>query len=163
LLLINAKEITTATSIVRKPGDLVVTVRVGVRIRVTLRLAVNRQRVRLGDKPLRLTTSNFICQLNVCGYSPYVTSSLTRGYVCRLRLLLVLASVVIFGSESRGTRDHNLLSQIRDSPNLEGQVPVFFIPRLYPQTLGSFSSLPTNRRVTLEVCDPASTRDSCKR
>jgi hypothetical protein len=27
--------------------------------------------------------------------------------------------------ESRGSHDHILLSQIRDSPNLEGQVPVF--------------------------------------
>jgi hypothetical protein len=49
--------------------------------------------------------------------------------VCRLQLLLVLASAVILGSESRGsesrgTRDHILLSQIRDSPNLEGQVPL---------------------------------------
>jgi hypothetical protein len=38
--------------------------------------------------------------------------------------------------------DHILLSQIRDSPNLEGQVPVFISPRnrvaqLYPQALGS--------------------------
>jgi hypothetical protein len=33
-------------------------------------------------------------------------------------------------SESRGTIDHILLSQIRDSPNLEGQVPVFtYIPQ----------------------------------
>jgi hypothetical protein len=31
-------------------------------------------------------------------------------------------------SESRGTRDHILLSQTRDSPNLEGQVPVFIPP-----------------------------------
>jgi hypothetical protein len=36
--------------------------------------------------------------------------------VCRLQLLLVLASPVILGSESRGTRDHILLSQIRDFP-----------------------------------------------
>jgi hypothetical protein len=42
--------------------------------------------------------------------------SMTRRRVCRLQLLLALASAVIFGSESRGTRDHNLLSQIRDSP-----------------------------------------------
>jgi hypothetical protein len=42
--------------------------------------------------------------------------SLTRGRVCRLQLLLVLASAVILESESRGTRDHNLLSQIRDFP-----------------------------------------------
>jgi hypothetical protein len=40
--------------------------------------------------------------------------SLTRGRVCRLQLLLVLASAVILGSESLGTRDHILLSHIRD-------------------------------------------------
>jgi hypothetical protein len=94
---------------------------------------------------LRLTTSNFIFKLNTCGYSPYVTSSLTREWVCRLQLLLVLASAVILRSESRGTHDHILLSQIRESPNLEGQVPVFISPRkmvaqLYPQTLGSNST-----------------------
>jgi hypothetical protein len=42
--------------------------------------------------------------------------SLTRGRVCRLQLLLALASVDIFGSNSHGTRDHNLLSQIWDFP-----------------------------------------------
>jgi hypothetical protein len=41
--------------------------------------------------------------------------------VCRLQLLLALASAVILGSESRGTRDHILLFQIRDSPNMEGE------------------------------------------
>jgi hypothetical protein len=40
-------------------------------------------------------------------------------------LLLVLASVVVLRSESRRTHDQTLLSQIRDSPNLEGQVPIF--------------------------------------
>jgi hypothetical protein len=50
-----------------------------------------------------------------------VTPSLTRWRVCRLQLLLVLASTAILVSESRGTHDHILLSQIRDSPNLEGQ------------------------------------------
>jgi hypothetical protein len=44
----------------------------------------------LATSPSRLTTSNFIFQLNTCGYSPYVTSSLMRGWVCRLQLLLVL-------------------------------------------------------------------------
>jgi hypothetical protein len=82
------------------------------------------------------------CQLNTCSHSPYVTSSLTRGCGCSLQLLLVLASAVILRSESRGTHDHILLSQIRDSPNLEGQAPVFISPRnrvaqLYPQALGS--------------------------
>jgi hypothetical protein len=68
--------------------------------------------------------------------------SLTREQVCRLQLLLVLASAVILGSESRGTHDHILLSYIRVFPNLEGQVPVFISPRkrmaqLYIQALGS--------------------------
>jgi hypothetical protein len=53
---------------------------------------------------------------------------LTRELVCRLQLLLVLASAVILVSESRGTRDHILLSQFRDSTNLEGQVPVSISP-----------------------------------
>jgi hypothetical protein len=42
--------------------------------------------------------------------------SLTRGRVCRLQMPLALARAVIFGSESLGTRDHILLSQIRDFP-----------------------------------------------
>jgi hypothetical protein len=77
----------------------------------------------------RPTTRIFIFELNTYLYSPYVTFSLTRGWVCRLKLLLVLASAVILRSESRGTHDHILLSQIRDSPNLEGQVLVFLSPR----------------------------------
>jgi hypothetical protein len=43
-----------------------------------------------------------------------VVRSQTIGRVCRLQLLLALASVVILGSKSLGTRDHILLSQIRD-------------------------------------------------
>jgi hypothetical protein len=81
-------------------------------------------------------------QLNPCSHSPYVTSSFTRGWVCHLQLLLAFASAVILGSESRGTHEHILLSQIRDSPNLEGQVPAFIthrnrVARIYPQALGS--------------------------
>jgi hypothetical protein len=96
----------------------------------------------LATSPLRLKTSNSVFQLNSCGYSPHVTSSLTRGWVCRLQLLLVLASAVILRSESRRTHDHILLSEIRDFPNLEGQVPILISPRnrvarLYPQALGS--------------------------
>jgi hypothetical protein len=84
---------------------------------------------------------HIIFQMNTCSHNSYVTSSLTRGWICRLQLLLGLASAVILRSEPRGTHDHILLSQIRDSPNLEGQVPVFISPRnrvarLYPQALG---------------------------
>jgi hypothetical protein len=76
-------------------------------------------------------------------HSPYVTTSLTWGWVCRLQLLLGLASAVILGSESHGTHNHVLLSQNRDSHNLESQVLVFVSPRnrvarLYLQALGSF-------------------------
>jgi hypothetical protein len=57
----------------------------------------------LATSPLRLTTSKFIYQMNACGYSPYLTASLTRGWVCLLQLLLGLASAVILRSEFRGT------------------------------------------------------------
>jgi hypothetical protein len=40
------------------------------------------------------------------------TLSLTRERVCRIQFLLVLARVVILGSESGGTPDHILLPQI---------------------------------------------------
>jgi hypothetical protein len=64
-----------------------------------------------------------------------------RECVCRLQPLLVLASAVILRSESCRTHDHILLSPIRGSPNLEGQVPVFIshsqrVAQLYPQALG---------------------------
>jgi hypothetical protein len=60
---------------------------------------------------------------------------------CRLQLLLAPVRAVFLRAESRGTHDHILLSQIRDSPNLEDQVSVFISPRnrvaqLYPQALG---------------------------
>jgi hypothetical protein len=51
---------------------------------------------------------------------------------------------VILKSESCGSHDHILLSQIRDPPNLEGQVSVFKphrnkVAQLYHQALGSHS------------------------
>jgi hypothetical protein len=57
-------------------------------------------------------------------------------------MLMVLARAVILRSEALGANDKIVLSQIRDSPNLEGQVPLFISPRnsvdrLYPQALGS--------------------------
>jgi hypothetical protein len=54
-----------------------------------------------------------VWQLRVCWFG---APSLTRGRVCRLKLLLALASTVIFGSESLGTWDHIWLSQIWDLP-----------------------------------------------
>jgi hypothetical protein len=53
-----------------------------------------------------------VWQLRVCWFG---APSLTSGRVCSLQLLLALTSAVIFGSESRRTRGHILLSQIRES------------------------------------------------
>jgi hypothetical protein len=53
------------------------------------------------------------CQLRICWCGAL---SLMRGWICRLQLLLALASAVIFGSESNGNRDHILPSQFRDFP-----------------------------------------------
>jgi hypothetical protein len=133
-----------------------------VRARVALRLAVYRQSVLLVDKPVE-THDKYFFQLNICCSSPYVTSSLMRGWVCRLQLLLAVASAVILGSDSRRTHDQILLSQIWGSPNLEGEVPVFIsssdrVTQLYTQAPVPFSSPPTTRRATEEVFDPASTR-----
>jgi hypothetical protein len=87
-----------------------------------------------------------------------------QGWVCRLQLLLVLVSAVILRSESRGTYDHILLSQIRDSPNLEGQVSVFISPRstvsrLCTQTLGSLSVVSYDSLGYGGGIQPPSTRD----
>jgi hypothetical protein len=100
---------------------------------------VYRKSIRLGDKPLE--THDHFFQLNTCCHSPYVIFSRTSALVCHLQLLLDLARAVILRSESRGTHDYILLSPIRDSPNLEGQVPVFIslrnrVAQLYPQVLG---------------------------
>jgi hypothetical protein len=86
--------------------------------------------------PLRLTAGIYFSQMNTCGSSLHITSSLTRGLGCHLQLLLALASTLTLGSVSRGTRDHILLSQIQD-----------FLPP------------PTTRRATVEVFDPAPTRE----
>jgi hypothetical protein len=105
--------------------------------------------------------TRFLLMSDICGFVDVGRPPLTRGRVCRLQFLLVMASAVILRLESRGTHDHILLSQIRDSPNLEGQVPVFISPRnrvgqLYPQALGSLFAASTTHRV--EVFEPASTR-----
>jgi hypothetical protein len=117
----------------------------------------------LAPNPLRLTTRDIFVNWTIAVFSPYVTSSLTRGYVCRLRLLLAVASAVIFGSESRGTHDHILLSQIRDTPQPGGRSPYLYPtgtgwPSYTPRHWVPFSSPPTIRRAAVDVFEPASTR-----
>jgi hypothetical protein len=74
------------------------------------------QPVRLGIKHLSGAYDQIsitVIHLRVCWCGAL---SLSRGRVCRLQLLLVLANAVFFRSESRGTLDHILLSHIRDFP-----------------------------------------------
>jgi hypothetical protein len=77
-----------------------VEVRARVRVRVTIRLAIYRQSVRLGAEPLETHDQIFFSQLNTCGHSPYLTFSPTRGWICHLQLLLAFASAFILGSTS---------------------------------------------------------------
>jgi hypothetical protein len=110
--------------------------KVRIRVKVTLWLAVYCQSVYLGSKRLETHGHNFF-QLNTCGHSPYVTSSLTRGWVCHLQWLLALARAFILRSESHWTHDHILVSQRWDSQP-RAQVPIFISPRnrtahLYPR------------------------------
>jgi hypothetical protein len=81
----------------------------------------------------------FFSQLNTCGHSPYITSSLMRLYVCHLQLLLVLVSAFLLGSDPWDSRPYFIISDSR-------------LPFLSP---------PTTRRATVEVFDPASTQEYC--
>jgi hypothetical protein len=118
----------------------------------------------LATSPLALTASDFILQLNTCGYSPYVTSSLTRGWVCHLQLLLVLASAVILRSEPHGTHDHTLPFQIQDPPTWRARSSYLYPlgtrwPDIPPGTAFSFRCL-LFLLGCMEILDSASTRDS---
>jgi hypothetical protein len=110
--------------------------------------------------PMRLMASNFSFQLNTCSHSPYVTSSLARRWVCHSQLLLAVTSTIILRSESHGTHDHILLSDIRDSqPGVPGS-HIYITPGTgWPSyTLRHwifFSLCPVTHRATV---DPASTR-----
>jgi hypothetical protein len=98
----------------------------------------------LATRPLRLTPSHFIFQLNTCGHRPYVTSSLTDE---RMGLSFTIDPGPHQRSHSqvRFQRDswpHFTVSDLR-FPHPGGQIPVFISPRnsvsqLYPQALGSF-------------------------
>jgi hypothetical protein len=72
--------------------------------------SVLEQSTHLGLKTRSLL---LVCQLRSCSCG---APSLTRGRVCLLYMLLALASATFLWAESLGTRDHILLSQLRDFP-----------------------------------------------
>jgi hypothetical protein len=117
----------------------------------------------LTPSPLRPTAINFLFQLNPCGYSPCVTCSLTRGWVCRLELLLDIAREIILGAESRGT--HNVFYRLtfETVPTWRARSPYLYPPgtewsSYAPRHLVRFSSPHTTSRNTVEVFEPASTQ-----
>jgi hypothetical protein len=93
-----------------------------VKVKVILWPTVS-QPVCLGLKPHLGPKTRFLLLSDSCR-----APSLTKERVYSLQLLLAIASTVILGSESHRTDDYMLLSQIRDSCNLEGQVPIFLYP-----------------------------------
>jgi hypothetical protein len=78
------------------------------KVKVTVQLTISLS-VSLGVEPHLL----YLWQLRSCFSG---APSLTRKRVCFLYMLLVLANVVFLGSESLGTSDQILLSQIWDFP-----------------------------------------------
>jgi hypothetical protein len=95
-------------------------IRNDVRDNFTLRTTVSRP-VYLGFKPpsgdqdqIFITVRRFLVRW--CG-----ALSMTRGWVCRLKLLLVLASAIILGSQSLGTVSDSRL------PHPVGPVPRIYI------------------------------------
>jgi hypothetical protein len=99
-------------------------------VEVKLRLTVSRP-VRFGVRhpsgtrdELFFPLAIFFRQLRVCYF---VAPSLTRGWVCNLLLLLVLASAVSLGSESRGTQNYILLSQFLRLSQPGGPGPRIYI------------------------------------
>jgi hypothetical protein len=112
--------------------------------------------------PLRLTTSNFIFQLNTCGYSPYVTSSLTRGWVCRLQLLLVSPAQSFSGPSPARLMTILYCLTFETPPTWRPRSQYLYAsgtgwPGYTPRHWVPFTSPPTTRRATVEVFDPSST------
>jgi hypothetical protein len=91
----------------------------------------------LATSPLRVTTSNCIFELSTYGYSPYLSFTIAAGHCQRShsQVLVPRDSVTAF------------YCLRLETPNLEGQVPVFISPRnraaqLYPQARSSFFVAP---------------------
>jgi hypothetical protein len=99
----------------------------------------------------------FVIVKTVAGFLCGVLS-LTRGRFNRLKLLLFIASAVIFGSESRSTRDHILLSQIWGR-EITASVGFFsLIPLLRSRCHGDASNSSNKSTVTVRLANVAEQR-----
>jgi hypothetical protein len=100
----------------------------------------------LASGPLRPTTWHFFFQLKSCGNSPYVTSSLTRRWVCLLWMCLAFHHVYI--SHIYHITEYFLLQYIQ----------VLFQYSLYRAdhaylTLGKYFPAAANTNATIELLD----------
>jgi hypothetical protein len=103
----------------------------------------------LGVKSPRL---DFCCCQTASGLLMWGALSYERTGLSFTKLLLVLASAVILGSKSCETHDHILLAQVRHSPNLEGQVPVFIFPRNRVALGSLFIASKSKSKSKLKLC-----------
>jgi hypothetical protein len=101
-------------------------------VEVELRLTVSRP-VRLGVRHPSGTCHQFFLILDIffrqLWACYFVAPSLTRGRVGNLLLLLVLASTIALGSETRGTQDFILLPQFLRLPQPGEPGPRIYIPQ----------------------------------
>jgi hypothetical protein len=132
-------------------------------VRVIVRLAVYHQSVHLGTKPLR-TQNQYFFQLSNCGYSPDITSSLMRGWVCRLKLLWSSPAQSFSGLSLAGLVTIFYCPRLETPPTWRTRSPYLYPPGAGRPSYVSrhrvpFSSPLTTRRVTVEVFEPASARN----
>jgi hypothetical protein len=122
---------------------------VEIEVKVKLRPTVSRP-VHLGVRHPSGTRDQFFFLLDIffrqLRFCYCIAPFPTRGRVCNLLLLLVLASAVPLWSESRETQDHILLSKFLRLPQPGGPGPVLTrisprnrVAQLYPRALGSLS------------------------
>jgi hypothetical protein len=101
--------------------------------------------------------------MNTCGYSPYITSSLTRGWVCRLQLLLSFASA-FSGPSPAGLMTIFYFLRFETPPTWKARSPYLrispriWVTRFYPQALGSLFVASYNSQGYGGSIGPASTR-----
>jgi hypothetical protein len=102
-----------------------------VKVKVTLWLAVYSQPVRLGVRPLETHDQRFF-QLNSCGNSPYVTSSLTRRWVCLLRMCLAFRQAYI-SYDRNGPHYSTGKDSIENTASSSSSIIAWHVNRLFPR------------------------------
>jgi hypothetical protein len=125
-------------------------------VKVTLRLSFRRQLILVFVSCSIWVTRPHFSYYQVAAFLSMCDALFDERAVLSFTTAAGLAGSVILRSESRRTHDHILLSQLLNSPNQEGFVPITIFPRnrvaqLQPRHRVAFSSPRKTRRVTMEV------------